>query len=798
VTYDEIIDFLIEFNVIAHRRVCSERQITAIVLASFPKVVTKPSIKYNLIFVNLENNSDDVIKEELVRVTTEPIIDPASREAQVWIEEVDEESLVETIEHGEEDEELTAIENKKLKNYAVNQRNVQQLQQQQQQQQQYQQQQYQQKQQRRSPPPPVEHQYHQDIQSQSLSSVSVRTQQLENGTHDGGTPPTGSPRDDATDSSSAMYQERGVDVSFDRSPRFKENLNNNRSLSKSTGELRNGVSIRRNTSFSKKNIDRSLSVIDVAKKFENDNNTDGSSANDEETKVTITKSVSTTNLQRKRSFTKSTNPSFVGSIREKFRSSLRKNKSSSGGDEANEKDKDKDQNAKVSKKDEHSEKKNANIVVKRGASTKVSFSSKSNADNKQGSTKIGPNNDIRLSVNKSSSSTNRTSTNSRFGGSSIDIRNGPKVKTVNDSSAGPVNKSLSNSTSDIRTASFRVNSSKESNKDQEVRASFRSNNARQSVNRNASDYSSSSTSTANDQEKSHFVRATNSKSNDPRSSVRRITAEATEVRSSVRKTNDNRPTVTKSSSSVRISATSSSRNQTARTLTPRENNTAKRTGAGLRRSNSRAGGNHGNKGNSNASSAASTPNISRENSRSNIKIPIRRNQQQTTGGRSSPLKQSPRKTINKEPQTPEEKDILRIAKAFQRATDEIDAARDNVEQFMINVVTEDVVSCPNNRLHIDDLYDHIRHRMIMSQSLIFDGYRSEIRVDMSQYFELFFTALASHMNRVGCEIITDPATQQKGCYLTHIKLIEYTNGVQNTIASEQQTESDDDMQASYV
>ena len=88
---------------------------------------------------------------------------------------------------------------------------------------------------------------------------------------------------------------------------------------------------------------------------------------------------------------------------------------------------------------------------------------------------------------------------------------------------------------------------------------------------------------------------------------------------------------------------------------------------------------------------------------------------------------------------------------------------------------------------------------------------------MSQYFELFFTALASNMSRVGCEIVTDSTTQQKICYLTHVKLIdEHTNGagnvseqgggaIQNSpqdtnllACEQQQTESDDDMQSSYV
>ncbi|XP_066912047.1 uncharacterized protein [Clytia hemisphaerica] len=726
VTYDEVIDFLLEFKVIANNRICTERQITAIVQASFPKVVTKPSVKYNLIFVNLENNSDDVIKEELVRVTTEPIVDPASREAQTWIEEEGEIESSGT----EEDQELTEIENKKLNNVQLQQFNPQRL-----------------TQSPKSPPPP--------------------TPQQENGANgvDSDITPTGTPRGapDVTDGGgkAETFEERGVDVSFERS------LNTNRSLSKSTGDVRSGSGIRRNTSFSKRNMgDRSVSVSNVTRKLENGNVGDSDEENKE---PTITKATSTSNLQRKRSFTKSTNPTFVGSIRDKFRNSLRRK----GKEDKENKKVENESKPTPEKKADNEKKGSSNVVVRRGTTTKASFSVKANTNDKQqGATKIGPNNDIRVSVNKGT-----RSTNSRFGGSSVDIRNSGKMKT-NEPNVGTTNKSLSTSSGDIR-ASFRANSARSSNKEQtEIKGTYSApNSARSSSNRSASNYHINTTT----EEKSNFVRASSYKSNDPRSSVRRNTSSVNTndvARTSVRKTNDNRATVTKTTSMRQTGTNVNNRNQSARTLTPRENSTAKRTGAGLRRSNSRAG-------NSNRSSAASTPNISRENSRTNMKIPIRRQP-------GSPEKSSPMKP----PTTPEEKDILRIAKAFQKATNEIDKARDNVEQFMINVVIEDIEPSPNNRLRIDDLYEHIRHQMIVSQKQIFDGYRSDLRVDMSKYFEMFFTALASHLTRVGCEIVTDSATQQKVCFLTHVKLNDFKNG---SLASEpQQIESDDDMQASYV
>ena len=768
VTFDEVIDFLLEFNVIVNNRICTERQISAIVQASFPGVVTKPSAKYNVIFVNLENNSDDVIKEELVRVTTEPIVDPVSREAQAWIEEEDE-----GMESSDaEDNELSEIENKKMQNDAHRATtNI---------------------------TPLIE----QSPTQQSNSDVPGEEKKIY----------TGTPRyvtdgrqqqQEPQDNSSPSYQERGVDVSFiDRSSNFKENLNNNRSFSKSTGDVRSGSGLRRNPSFTKRGIDRSVSVSDVAKRFENDKDMNETNEDKKESSVTITKATSTSNLQRKRSFTKSTNPTFVGTIRDKFRSSLRRKSKNENAEKEKETTKENNKKGKEEsekKKAKEENEKKTNVVVKRGTSTRASFTVKTNTEKQATSaaTKIGPNNEVKMSVRNKA----RAADNNRFGGSTMDVSNHTHQGTPTKS----VNKSLSGSAGDIR-ASFRTNSARSvqnNNNKAEVKASFNTTSTRQSVNRSASEYNHSNAaenipaSAPPPQEKSNFVRATTFKTDDPRSSVRRnITSSTTDVRSSVRKSNDNRPVVTKSAS-VRnnnnnaTNTNTSSRNQSARTLTPRDNNTAKRTGAGLRRSNSRASSIKG----SNQSSANSTPNISRENSKTNMKIPIRR-QPGSTVTNNKLHQQQPRKIVTAT--TQEEKDILRIAKAFQKATDDIEKAKDNVEQFMINVALDDIKPSPNDRLCVDDLYDHIRHRMVMSQEQIFDGYRSDIRVDMSQYFELFFTALASNMSRVGCEIVTDSTTQQKVCYLTHVKLMkDYTNGV--VVGSEQQqTESDDDMQSSYV
>ena len=94
---------------------------------------------------------------------------------------------------------------------------------------------------------------------------------------------------------------------------------------------------------------------------------------------------------------------------------------------------------------------------------------------------------------------------------------------------------------------------------------------------------------------------------------------------------------------------------------------------------------------------------------------------------------------------------------------------------MITVATDDLEEALNERLKLDDLYDHIRHRMILAKDRIFDGDRSDVTVNMSQYFDLLFKTIAGNFDRVGCEIVTDTSTKQKVCYLTHIKLVDYVD-----------------------
>ena len=110
-TFEEVVDFLVEFNVVANGKICTERQITILVQGSFPNVIIKPNSKHRVTYFNLENRSDEVIKEELVRVTTEPIIpnQTATVEAKHWIEE----ECNGAVSEEEDDKELSRIENKK-------------------------------------------------------------------------------------------------------------------------------------------------------------------------------------------------------------------------------------------------------------------------------------------------------------------------------------------------------------------------------------------------------------------------------------------------------------------------------------------------------------------------------------------------------------------------------------------------------------------------------------------------------------------------------------------------------------
>lgn len=641
-----------------------------------------------------------MVKEELVRVTTEPIIDPtsreASREAQQWIQEADEENY-ETDEN--EDEELTKIENQKEKSSIK----------------------------------AIQNGKHNSKEESSSTSSDQDSdgETPRNGEHDSDAD------DDANEDGEAPVQERGVDVCFARSPRFSENLQNNKSISKSTGDVRAGF-VKRNTSFSNKNMNRSISVVDVAKKFEN------SSTSEDSTDKGVARSTSTSNLQRKRSFTRSTDRSFVGSIRDRFRSSLRGKKNNDKESESSE------HNAKAIKKEE----------VKSAESGKNTDKKESNA--KRVTSKAS----FRV---ENSNSANKKSSN-RYGGSSNDVRDSSKNSKTHDDSSG-VNKKFSSSSADVR-ASFRTNSTRPntggSNRDQEVRGTYRANAT---------------------ESKSSFVRSTGGRHTgsshevEVRSSVRRNNASnaTSDIRASIRKSTGEKDATAKTTTPLtRTSTATGNRNSTVR-ASLREN----KKGTGIRRSNSRAGATPRNQTSAN-SSAQSTPTVSRENSKTNLKIPIRCRKTDDA---------STAAVSGKSDVSQQEKDLLRIAKAFQLASHEVSVSKDNIEKFMVTIATDDIEPCTNNRLNIDDLYDHIRHRMILSQHEIFEGYRSDVRLDMSKYFDLLFTALASHMNRVGCEIVTDSTTQQKVCYLTHIKLVDYAEDLEK-MANEQL--EDEDTQASYV
>ena len=90
---------------------------------------------------------------------------------------------------------------------------------------------------------------------------------------------------------------------------------------------------------------------------------------------------------------------------------------------------------------------------------------------------------------------------------------------------------------------------------------------------------------------------------------------------------------------------------------------------------------------------------------------------------------------------------------------------------MRRVACEDIEQQIDNRLNLDHLYKHIREKMILSKDEIFEGTRTQLTVEMSQYFDLLFTSLATHLQRVGCEIVTDATSGERTCFLTHVRLV---------------------------
>ncbi|XP_057309624.1 E3 ubiquitin-protein ligase RBBP6-like [Hydractinia symbiolongicarpus] len=809
VAYEEIIDFLLEFDVIVNPKVCNERQITAIVQSSFPKCIVKSSVRHSVVYYNLENRSDEVVKEELVRVTTEPVINPydsAIAEAQAWIKEEPE-----GYESDVSDEELTLIEEKKEENnnttsavestdtssnlstknttksdmgrlnsdsYNENGTPTK----------------------RRSieiavteghsieKSMPIARRFYDSgnndeikpmreyiverstpVQDQMIQrstpvhdqmiqrSTPVHDQMIQRSTpvHDHMVQRRTPAHDQMMQRSTPVHDQilqrntpirdhmvgRNTPIKeqhmqkptvmrdhvLDRNTIITENISgqNSSTIELSSPVRERAIDVPDSAVIQNKNkreigvktgVHKSEKQVNLKRTGSFSNATQSHSVTDMAKKFESKPpdSPSKSSLQRKRSFTRSTDRSFVGSIRDRFRASKSKEENKKGGDEKKDK--------KAKKGDD--ERKDTDSV-------------NHNEDSK---TKIPS-----TSITRNTTRTSSVRKNQGLSGSCVDVRSSFRNKTETERGLTR-NSSTSASATDIR-------------------SSFRNSSTRSSINRSVQRLNKEENSAP----KSPYLQRANnaqkpSQTNELRASLRRTSAEKQTNRSEL---------VTRGSinrSSYRAANSSSS------SLLPGSNRSSFRdskTGA-VKRTNSRKG--LSSKGSSQTSSTSSTPSISRENSKTNIKIPEKK-----------PTK----------PQSSQEKDLVRIAKAFQKATKEVDTAKDRIEKFMIGIATDDLEEAPNERLKLDDLYNHIRHRMILAKDSIFENHRSNVTVDMSQYFELLFKTLASHFDRVGCEMITNKTTKEHTCFLIHVKLVDYVDDLGDLTAASVE-EEDESPRASYV
>ena len=624
-TFEEVVDFLVEFNVVANGKICTERQITILVQGSFPNVIIKPNSKHRVTYLNLENRSDEVIKEELVRVTTEPIIpnQTATVEAKHWIEE----ECNGAVSEEEDDKELSRIENKKEQ-----QQNI--------------------------------------YKTESLMNNS---QPYDNGNKT-------YQSEFAKSQNQNMLQgkieevtvERGVDVPsylpqaiVSTNQQNKENCYSPLAYRKhSSPALPNsysplayrkhsspGIPIKRTPSFGKSN---SL-------------NRPSSRTSDENSRCD---SPSKSNLRRNRSFSKSSEQFTAKSIREKF--------------QLQNTEKQEIEPTKKSKESERTTKKSG-IVSPRLSSSDIPTRPSSAAD----------------------------------------VRNSTPVNSTR--------KSVSNG--DLR-GSF--------NK-QERRAVARSNS------KNGSDFKSSSRK---------LVKRNSFRKDEAKNSFSRNTASSGENRGSYRLSSKDNTLYRNASERSSLRGTPSECKEKSQSLykSQKESKPVKRR-ASLKKKR---------KPTENSSSSPSNP--------------------------STPDTSFETTNLKDEVNGQQERDFVRIAKAFQKASHKVDETKDNIEKFMVSIATVDLTQCLDYHLKLDDLYEHIRERMIRSKDQIFEGCRSEVTVEMNQYFTFLFQVLASHFDNVGCEMVTDPVTREKNCFLTHVRLNEYTSYLESI----RETDSEETGNASYV
>ncbi|XP_004205870.2 suppressor of Mek1 [Hydra vulgaris] len=683
--YGDVIDFLLDFEVIKDKRVVSERQIANIIQSVFHKVITRQSAAHSIIFVNLENCSHDIVKEELVRVTTEPVLksylEKNNSEAHAWINALREANILNSNKSDHEQiREIKAFKNgieNKLDKSCV-----------------------------------ISHNTDKIIENTNSTKEKTLNKSVDNLKFDEDLNTISNSCDELKNVGKQSEEEKR-EQQFDSelliknkqlpNSKYRQEKFNNENTLKNSDQVKfcsdtNIESINKSKLGFLKRVTASFSKIsttDNKKSVENDDdkkeNSKCKSVNENNGENKNQESPKSNDLKKNCSNSQNSEKSVVGSVKDKFESL--------------------------------SNKQNTDLYINNNSRMKKSTSMESFAFKSARKEKMMGN----VPGNRS------------IGGSNFDVR-----------SSFSFERGISSRSSSLSATDVRIHSN--------TRTSFKKTSGISSLEQNKKTSGISSLEQ-------------NKKSNHEELLSPDVEADKKQHNETEKKQNPQKDSLEKSKVKASSSLTKSS-SFNAPTI------------SSLNKSNI-------GKNNQNKSFMCDSKRIDLRNSLDAQKLP--RNQHrlednsccanyeyganyETTNGFSNEqtflLRNKSEKTIYNSTIADDDEqhhnDLLRIARAFQNLENRSTKPNETIEKFMVNVVANDLVESLNERLKLDDLYEHIRNKISKDKTL---HIRSKLNYDMSVYFEFLFRTMATHFTQVGCEITTDHISKKKVCFLIHIKLI---------------------------
>ncbi|XP_065652012.1 dentin sialophosphoprotein [Hydra vulgaris] len=693
--YGDVIDFLLDFEVIKDKRVVSERQIANIIQSVFHKVITRQSAAHSIIFVNLENCSHDIVKEELVRVTTEPVLksylEKNNSEAHAWIKALREANILNSNKSDEEIREIKAFKNgieNKLDKSCV-----------------------------------MSHNTDKIIDNANSTKEKII---------------------DNTNSTKEKILNKSVD-----NVKFDEDLN---TISNSCDELKNfgkqSEEAKREQQFDGELLIKNKQPSNSKYRQEKFNN-ENTLKNSDQVKICSDTNIESIN-KSKLGFLKRVTASFSKISTTDYKKSV-------------ENDEDKKENSKCKSvnendrenKNQESPKSNdlkKNCLTSQNSeksvvgSVKDKFESLSNKQN----TDLYINNNSRMKKSTSMESfafksarkekmMGNVSGNRSIGGSNFDVR-----------SSFSFERGISSRSSSLSATDVRIHSN--------TRTSFKKTSGISSLeqSKKTSGISSLEQNKKSNHEELLFpdVEADKKQHNEAekKQNPQKDSLEKPKVKASsslTKSSSFNAPTISSlNKSSIGKNIQNKSFMYDSKKIDLRNSLDAQK----LPRNQHRL------EDSSYCANYEYGANCETTNGFSNDQTFLLRNKREKTMYNST--------IVDDDEQ--HRNDLLRIAKAFQNLENRSTKPNECIEKFMVNLVANDLVESLNERLKLDDLYEHIRNKISKDKTF---HIRSKLNFDMNVYFEFLFRTMATHFTQVGCEITTDHISKKKVCFLIHIKLI---------------------------